>query len=430
MRKMLTDRFISSLKPAIGQRTEVWDEVVTGLGVRASTTMRGGQPYYSRTFVLVHRFGGNRNPTRRSLGRYGRLTLQDARIKARRWLELIDHGKDPAVELERERLAEARKRADTFSAVAQAFIEQKLRKERQGKDAERTLRRFIGAWGSRPITDIDRRDVRELIDPVAVHAPYMAHSMLCLIKRFFSWCVEQDRIEASPCALMRASKIIGARKPRQRVLSEDELVALHRVASEMPYPHGPLLLVLLYTGQRHSDVALCPWSEISLERREWIIAAGRFKSEVRHLVPLSQPMVELLSSLPRFGGSDKVFSYYGRSLRRGIVAGIKDHLDADMLEVLKQLAHERGQDSDGIKLEPWVVHDIRRSCRTRLTQLKIQTEVAEAVIGHGKRGLERHYNLYEYADEKRDALERWASWLRNLTSPPVPNVVPMPVRVS
>jgi IS4 transposase len=101
-----------------------------------------------------------------------------------------------------------------------------------------------------------------------------------------------------------------------------------------------------------------------------------------------------------------------------------------MLEVLKQLARERGQDSDGIKLEPWVVHDIRRSCRTRLTQLKIQTEVAEAVIGHGKRGLERHYNLYEYADEKRDALERWASWLRNLVEPPVPNVVPIPARAS
>src|SRR5262249_35445699 len=162
-------------------------------------------------------------------------------------------------------------------------------------DAERTLRRFIEAWGNRPITDIDRRDVREVIDPVAVQAPYMAHSMLTIVKRFFAWAVERDILDASPVAVMKAAKIIGKRKPRQRLLSEDEIIDLPRAASEMPYPHGPLLLMLLYTGQRHSDVALCPWGEINLERRQWIIAAGRFKSEVSHLVPLSAPTLELLA---------------------------------------------------------------------------------------------------------------------------------------
>jgi hypothetical protein len=94
-----------------------------------------------------------------------------------------------------------------------------------------------------------------------------------------------------------------------------------------------------------------------------------------------------------------------------------------MLEILKQLARERGEDPEAVKLERWVIHDVRRTMRTRLTQLRVQTEVAEATIGHGKRGLERHYNLYEYADEKHDALERWAQWLNNLVEPPADNVV-------
>jgi integrase len=405
MRKMLTDRAIRALKVAPGERIEWWDTVIPAFGLRASAT--------AKTFVLAHRFGG-RNPVRLKLGRYPVISLEQGRESAAQWIQMLEHGKDPRTELERERLAEARKRADTFSAVAQAFIEQKLRKERQGKDAERTLRRFIEAWGNRPITDIDRRDVREAIDPVAVQAPYMAHSMLTIAKRFFSWCVEKDILEASPCAVMKAAKIIGKRNPRQRVLNEDEIIALHQAASEMSYPHGPLLLMLLYTGQRHSDVALCPWNEISLERREWIIASGRFKSEVSHLVPLSGPMMALLSKLPRHG--DRVFSYFGRSLQRGIVAGIKDKLDARMLEILRE------KDPTAM-LAPWVVHDIRRTMRTRLTQLRVPTEAAEAVIGHGKRGLERHYNLYEYADEKRHALELWASWLRNLVEPPATNVV-------
>src|SRR5262249_55417599 len=149
-------------------------------------------------------------------------------------------------------------------------------------------------------------------------------------------------------------------------------IALHRAASEMPYPHGPLLLMLLYTGQRHSDVALCPWGEINLERRQWIIAAGRFKSEVSHLVPLSAPTLELLAELPHFKGADKLFPYYGRCLQRGIVAGIKDKLDARMLKILREKA-------PNAPLPPFVVHDIRRSLRTRLTQLKVPTEVAEAV---------------------------------------------------
>src|SRR5215472_10805674 len=129
MKRVLTDRLIRSLTPT--ERIEIADAVVPGLALRASPT--------AKTFVLIHRYPGSRNPTRRSLGRYGALTLQDARIKARRWLEMIEHGKDPAIELERERLAEARKRADTFSAVARAFIEQKLSKERQSYDAGRLL---------------------------------------------------------------------------------------------------------------------------------------------------------------------------------------------------------------------------------------------------------------------------------------------------
>jgi integrase len=405
-RKNLTDRYIRSLTPT--ERGEILDIIVPGLALRVSPT--------SKTFVLIHRFPGSRNPTRRSLGRYGALTLQDARIKARRWLEMIEHGKDPAIELERERLAEARKRADTFSAVARAFTEQKLSKERQGYDAGRLLQRFIEAWGDRPIVDIERRDIRAIIDPIAARAPYTAHYALGVIRRFFSWCVDRDILQHSPCEGLRASAIIGKRKPRQRVLSEDEIIALHQAASELPYPHGPLLRFLLLSGQRHMDCAHATWNEISLERREWIIPAGRFKSEVSHLVPLSNALVELLSALPRIKGNDRLFP-----LSRGIVDEAKAHLDARLLEILKAR-------NPGAKLERWVIHDIRRSFRTRLTQLRIQTEVAEATIGHGKRGLERHYNLFEYADEKRHALELWASWLRNLVEPPVLNVLLLSAR--
>ena len=48
--------------------------------------------------------------------------------------------------------------------------------------------------------------------------------------------------------------------------------------------------------------------------------------------------------------------------------------------------------SPGMAPEPWVLHDIRRTCRTRLSQPRIPDTVAERVIGHGARGLARIYD--------------------------------------
>jgi len=114
----LTDRFIASRKPApAGQRQDYADAIVPGLALRV--TDRG-----HKSFVLVARYPTNpANPTRRALGDYGALTLEQARLKARGWLELIQQGKDPKIEEARQRALEQRRQVVTFEAVAAAFIE-------------------------------------------------------------------------------------------------------------------------------------------------------------------------------------------------------------------------------------------------------------------------------------------------------------------
>src|SRR5215475_773298 len=88
-KKPLTDRAIRALQPAAeGKRRIVWDAVVPGLGIRL--TDRG-----VKTFVLVTRYPGSRNPAPRSLGTYGAISLEAARAKARAWLDLIGNGIDP-----------------------------------------------------------------------------------------------------------------------------------------------------------------------------------------------------------------------------------------------------------------------------------------------------------------------------------------------
>ena len=86
----LTTRKIESLKPrgnelGNNKHYDTWDRLTPGLGVRTSSTGR-------RTFVLMARYPGSHNPTRRALGTYGELSLEQARTKAREWLALIGKG--------------------------------------------------------------------------------------------------------------------------------------------------------------------------------------------------------------------------------------------------------------------------------------------------------------------------------------------------
>jgi hypothetical protein len=119
-RRHLSDRTLRALAPAkAGTRYELRDSIVAGFGVRVNDERDPSRPGKAGhvSFILYTRFPGSKAPTRRALGRYGKLTLEQARDKAAQWRALISRGIDPTVEEERARLAEQRKRANTFAAV-------------------------------------------------------------------------------------------------------------------------------------------------------------------------------------------------------------------------------------------------------------------------------------------------------------------------
>jgi integrase len=390
--------------------------------VRVSETGR-------KTFVLVARFPGSRNPTRRALGIYGELTLEKARAKARGWLELVERGVDPAEQAERQRLVEQRKRETSFAGVAEEFIAYIKRQKLRTADAmERRMRQtFIARWGKRPITEVISHDIRGVLrEAVDRGSPYEAFHDFALIRRLFNWAIGTDEygVEINPADRLNPTDVIGERHARNRVLTDDELRAFWRATERLSYPYGPLYRLLLLTGLRLGEACGAHWSEFDLERREWIIPASRMKT-VRgnpksHLVPLTDAMIEVLQSLPRFTG-DFVFSNNlgKRPLKSGQFSDVKERLDKLILEELRTAARE----PDRVKLPAFVNHDLRRSVRTRLSGLKVEEEVREAVLAHVRPGIKGVYDLYEYADEKRHALDLWAAQLRSIVEPPPTNVV-------
>jgi len=100
-----------------------------------------------------------------------------------------------------------------------------------------------------------------------------------------------------------------------------------------------------------------------------------------------------------------------------------------MLDEMRKIAIEQGNDPAGVEVANWVNHDIRRTVRTGLSRLGIREEVSEAVLAHVQGGIKGNYNLYGYLDEKRIALERWAAHVHRLVEPSS-NVVPLTRRVS
>jgi Arm DNA-binding domain/Phage integrase central domain len=237
-KEKLTDLKVKALKPApAGRRYEVLDAVVPGLGVRVTDK---GQ----RTFVLIARYPGSRNPTRRALGEYPKITLEKARDKARQWLELLAQGIDPRqVENEAKEAARVR-RAHTFGVVAESYIEKRLRKQRQGRATEREIRKeLISRWQDRPITSITKADVIAMVEEIAARAPRQAHNMFGRLCTLMNWAVERDvyGLAVSPCDRVRPSRLIGPKAIRQRVLDDDELRALWdatRSGEGPAYPYG------------------------------------------------------------------------------------------------------------------------------------------------------------------------------------------------
>ncbi|MGB8612322.1 MAG: integrase arm-type DNA-binding domain-containing protein [Pseudolabrys sp.] len=436
MANALTDRTLKALKPApAGKRYEKRDGLVPGLLVRVTETGK-------RTFMLQTRYPGFTQPTRRELGVYDALSLDKARQRARDWLELIRKGIDPA------RQAELRQQANTFAAVAEDYLRFQVigpdpDKPRQRKAAEvsRAFRRvFFALWDERPITSISRHDVLTLIEGVRdqgtagtlaalergpaadkTRAPGQARNLLGLLKTFFSWAIERGTygLESSPCEHLKGARIIGERQSDDRTLNDVELLAFWQATGQMEYPYQPIYRLLLLTGLRLNEVADAVWSEFDQAKAIWTIPASRMKGKNGkarpHAVPLTPDIRAILDSLPRFNRGQYLFSTNIGESPVWISHKVKRRLDAAMLGVLQEQARKRGEAVNKVKLPAWVNHDLRRTLRSHLSELRVSSDVAEAILAHVKPGIRGVYDPYEYFDEKRDALELWAAHIKTLT---------------
>jgi integrase len=193
---------------------------------------------------------------------------------------------------------------------------------------------------------------------------------------------------------------------RERVLSLTQLAAVWRACGDDAY--GSIVRALVLTGQRREEIGGLRHDEIF--DGVVVLPPHRTKNGRTHLVPLSAQLQAILARQPEqagdfvFGAKPFVSWSYGKRL-----------LDTAL-------------DEAGVKLEPWTLHDLRRSVATGMAELGVQPHIVEAVLNHvsgHKAGIAGIYNRATYEKEKRAGLAMWAEHVTAAVDRRTATVVPI-----
>jgi len=389
MLRPLTARTVETIKPGLS-RKEIPDRHLPGLYLVL-------QPSGARSWAVRYRNGGRSR--KHTLGPYPAVDLKTARTLASKALRAVAEGRDPG----REKSVARTGRPDTVEAVARQFIELHCRRANRPRTIEGTQQlldlHVLPRWRQRLFKDISRRDVLDLLDGlVASGRPIAANRTLTAIRKLFNWAMERDIITSSPCAGVKPPT---PEQSRDRILSDDELCDVWRAADQLSGPFGAMVKLLVLTGQRRDEVARMTWSEVDLDAHLWTLSKERSKNGLPHDIPLNEPAVAILASLPRVG-EKFVLTTDGKSAASNYSAN-RRRLDALL----------------SADMPPWWLHDVRRTVASGMARLGINLPVIEKVLNHTSgsfAGIVGVYQRHSFSDEKRHALERWGAHVVDLIS--------------
>ena len=365
------------------QRKDVvyWDAGCPGFGVKVT-------PKGRKVFLVLFRTAGAGSRLRKyTIGPYGRVTLNQARITVQKVFAAKLDGRDLAAEKKDSR---RRMVADRIDDLLEAFIAKHLSKNRSAPEISRMLRREVGsAWGSRSVHEISKRDVIDVVSAIEQRgAPVAANKALKSIKTFLRWCVGRAVLDRSPAD---GVPLPAKEVTRDRVLNDDELARVIVAARQIGGPYGGIVELLALTGQRREEVARCTWDEIDMGRRTWKLPSVRTKNAKAHEVYLSDQAIAVLRQVDKLGAL--VFSQSG-SVPFQAFSVAKRELD--------QLSG----------IVEWRLHDLRRTCVSGMARLGVAPHVADKVLNHQGgtiSGVAAVYQRHDFLAERKRALEMWGA---------------------
>ena len=381
---------------------EYTDPACVGLQLR----VRDGAKGATRTWLFRYKWRGR--PLRLTLGHLTSMSLSDARQRAIEMRRHLDDGIDPRRAAPRRQpynppqsvsaaVADPANKHGVESLV-QEFIERHIKATRKRPEyAIRILNsEVLPEWKGRDARTIEPHEVIELLDRIVERgAKVMANRTAALLTQMFKFGIHRRIVTATPVQLLYRPG--GKEKPRERSFTDSELKAfLTHVDEVHREPRtAACLKILLLTGQRRGELAMARWSNVDLEAKTWTIPDADAKAGKGHVVPLSDLAVAEFQMLKRLAKNSK------------FVFCTDDGERADPKLITRSVARCQATWKK-LGLAAWTPHDLRRTCRTGLAKLKIAPHIAERVLNHAQEKIPGTYDLHDYLDEKREALEKWA----------------------
>ncbi|NOE18034.1 tyrosine-type recombinase/integrase [Ruegeria atlantica] len=367
----LTEATIKKSLPDLGQG-ELRDDQIKGL------ILRGNKNAASWSLRFTHE--GERQ--RHTLGRWPGVNLTDARKAAQRIYGQIAVGQAPEKVARTLTLEEALTKAEN-----EGFTHLSNPRNYFG-----TMRNHLGPLLKRDLRRITKADILAQSDKLRKTKQPTADLLLRVSKSVFRWLAERGF-----CENILEDLRVAQTNVRDEFLSVAEAKQVLGVCHQIPYPFGPAFAVLLLTAGRRQEVLAMRKSELDLESALWEIPGSRTKNGLAWRIPLSSPVVELLTeALELAPEGDWVFSTTGKRPSLG--------LD----KALSALRTQTG-------LADLKLHDFRRSFATAMADLGFEPGSVDRYLNHVAAAtnsrLSRIYNKSDMLVLRRRMADQWAEIL-------------------
>ncbi len=352
------------------------------------------------SFRYDYRFNGRRETV--TLGRYGRggLSLAQARERLFDIKRTIAEGASPAIEKQRakRRLQEAR----SFEHVAQAWMD-----KAPMADSTRNMRRSIfnrevlPKWRSRLLSEITPDDLRAHCKTIVDRgAPATAIHVRDIVKQIYGWAILHGEKIDNPAEGVGPASIATFR-PRDRSLSPAEIrimLALSGDVATLPTIRLGLKFILLSMA-RKSELKDGVWDEVDFANAVWSIPKARMKRSRPHNVYLSTQMLDILIALKTCAGNSR----YILPSRYDADAPMSRATFNRVTSAIAERARERS-----LPLEPFTVHDLRRTASTLLHEMGFNSDWIEKGLAHEERSSRGVYNKAEFEAQRRHMAQQWS----------------------
>ena len=366
------------------------------------------------------------NGKRRSMmldgGLYPAMPLVEARAEAAKVKLLAKQGTDPLAERERQQ-------EETIITVNDLFDDWYQCIASRLKHPEIPMRMYIKeikpTIGQLRVADVNARDIRAIIHKVATsNRPTVANKTLLCCKQLFNHACKLDLIAGNPATAFKPIDAGGVEKSRERALKVSELVSLFKVLRDNSniFTRDNYLAValLLSLGVRKGELIAAQWCEFDFDNQLWSMPNERSKTGVGITIPLSEPTVMWFKELhARAGGSEYVFPSRRASKRRGYISS--DTLNHALAKLFGKKVDSNKQPYDNLLgqagIEHFTIHDLRRTCRSLLSELKVLPHIGERCLNHKLKGVEGVYDHHDYLNERREALTKVANVISPIVTP-------------